>query len=185
MITLIIGLVIFVLISLIIIFTEKGIGNIIGGIFTTLFCVSLVYGVLMLVVRLELRTNSKYTKYVYKELPIQSLINKSGFSVNGSFVLGTGNVSGRDKDYYVAYAMFEKGLLRVRVDASNTFIKETNDESPKIINFWVAEVYTGYKNKWFWNSKYILGNWEENKYGDKIVVVPKNTVYKDLFKIED
>jgi hypothetical protein len=185
MITLIIGLVIFVLISLIIIFSEKGFWNIFGGIFTTLFCLTLIYGMLMLIGRLELNNNSKYTKYEYKELPIQSLINGNGFSINGSFVLGTGGVSGRDKDYYVSYAQFEKGLLRVRVDASNAYIKETSDESPKIINYWVRKMWTGYQSKWFWNSVPRTGNWEENKYGDKIVVVPKNTVYKDLFKIED
>lgn len=185
MITLIISLFIFVIVCVIIVMTEENIVSIILGIFAALFAVAIFYGMAMLIGITTLHGSPKYTKWEYKELPIQSLINKGGFSVNGSFVLGTGVVSGSDKDYYVSYAEFERGLLRVKVDASNTFIKETSDESPKIINFWVRIVWTGYQNKWFWNSAPREGKWEENKYGEKVVVVPKNTVYKDLFKIED
>jgi len=185
MITLIISLIIFVIISMIIITTKKDWISILGEIACALFVMMAIYGLVMLIGRVEMDNNFKYVKYEFKELPIQSLINKSGFSVNGSFVLGTGSVSGKDKDYYVAYALFEKGLLRVKVDASNAYIKETNDESPKIINFWVRENWAGYQSKWFWNSAPIVGDWKENKYGDKVVVVPKGTVYKDLFKIED
>ena len=185
MITLIIALSIFVIVCVIILVTEKKIDNIISGIFGALFTIDLLYGMALLMGRMQLRDNPKYTKWEYKELPIQSLINKGGFSVNGSFVLGSGSFSGRDRDYYVSYAQFPQGLLRIKVDASNAYIKETDNEAPKIINYWVREMWTGYESKWFWNSAPRTGEWEENKYGDKIVVVPKNTVYKDLFKIED
>lgn len=183
--TLIISAIIFVLYSVITLISRDKVSEKIGNIFGSIFIIGILYGVVMFIGNLELRNNPKYTKYEYKELPIQSLINKGGLSVNGSFVLGSGSVTGRDRDYYVSYAQFPLGLLRVKIDASNTYIRETDVESPKIINYWVREVWTGYENKWFWNSAPVIGEWEENKYGEKIVVVPKNTVYKDLFKIED
>ena len=187
--TLIIFGVIFAIISVIIIILEDGIANIIGGIFGTLFILAILYGIVMIIGITALHGNPKYTSWEYKELPIQSLINKGGFSINGSFssafTLGTGTISGGNIDYYVSYAQFPQGLLRVKVDASNAYIKETNDESPKIINYWVRKIWTGYKNKWLWNSAPRTGEWEVNRDGEKIVIVPKNTVYKDLFKIQD
>ena len=183
--TLIIFSIIFVITCIIIIVTEKKTAEIIGKIFASIFIFALLYGFTIVMGRLNMNSNPKYTKYEYKELPIQSLINKSGFSINGSFVLGTGAISGKDRDYYVSYASFPQGLLRIRVDASNTFVKETNDETPKIINYWIREIWLGYESNWFLNSPPRTGEWQENKYGEKIVIVPEGTVYKDLYKIED
>ena len=185
MIPLIICSIIFIILLVILIITEKGFWNIVGANFTLLLLLSIIYGIVMFVGRMELKTSTKFITYEYKELPIQSLINKSGVSVYGSFVLGSGSIRGGNNDYYVAYSEFPQGLLRVKVDASNSYIKETDDESPKIINYWAKKVWIGYENKWFWNSAPRKGEWEENKYGEKIVIVPKNTVYKDIFKIED
>lgn len=183
--TLIITIILFVIVSIIILLVEDKKSEKIGNIFASIFVFAIIYGMVMLVGRMELRSKEKYVRWEYKELPIQSLLNKGGFSVNGSFVLGSGSVVGKSNDYYVSYAKFPQGLLRVKVDASNTYVVETDSISPKIEKYWIRKVWMGYENKWFWDSKEEVGEWEVNKYGEKTVFVPKNTVYKDIYKIED
>lgn len=185
MIPLIIVCVVFVVLSTIVLFTEEKTSAKIGSIFTVAFLLGIIYGLLMLIGNLWTRDNPKFKKYEYKEQTIQSLVNKPGLSVQGQFVLGCGGISGHDVDYYVAYAMFPDGLLRIRVDASNTFVRETNTETPTIVNYWERTIWTGYKSKWFWDSKPDTSEWRVNEYGKKIVIVPEKTVYKDLYRIED
>lgn len=159
-------------------------GNFIG----TLVVMGIIYLGTIGVLRLLRIDNAKYTTYEYKDQEIQSLVNKSDVSISGSFILGCGSVSGRSYDYYVSYAQFPQGALRIKVSAFRTYVKETNSETPKIINYWKKRVNKAYQSLWIWNRKQTIGEWYENDnyYGgaDLIVIVPEKTIYKE-FKIED
>ncbi len=128
--------------------------------------------------------SDKYDEYHYKDQPIASLINKGQGSVNGSFFLGCGSVNGSSKDYYVAYAPMEKGDLRIRVDAYETYVDETDSIQPIIKDYWIKKSYTGYESKWLFNSKAKSGEWKINHRTRKTVIVPTNTIYKE-FSIKD
>jgi hypothetical protein len=159
-------------------------GDFIGGIVVTVFLYLLVLGL----TRILITDLPKYYTYEYKDQEIQSLINKSGVSASGSFILGCGSISGRSYDYYISYAQFPQGALRIKVSAFQAYIKETNSESPKIKNYWIRKVHKGYNSPWIWSRKEKAGEWTENDryYGGKeiIVIVPENTIYRE-FKIED
>jgi hypothetical protein len=129
----------------------------------------------------------KNCSYEYKDQPIESLINKSGVSSNGSFILGCGSISGESYDYYVSYADFPQGSLRIKVNAYHAYVKETDSETPKIKNYWIKVTHKGYKSNWIWNKKTRVGEWKTNTYNDAadiIVIVPKHTIYKE-FQIKD
>jgi hypothetical protein len=159
-------------------------GNFIGTIIVT----ALLYLGLIGFIRLLRTDSTKFYTYEYKDQEIQSLVNKTGVASSGSFILGCGSVSGRSYDYYISYAQFPQGALRIKVSAFRTYVKETNSESPKIINYWIRKVNKAYKSPWIWNRKERVGDWKENDnyYGgaDLIVIVPEKTIYKE-FKIED
>ena len=148
------------------------------------------YFIILGFIRVAVSENLKNYYYEYKDQPIESLINKKSSSISGSFILGCGSISGGSYDYYVAYANFPQGALRIKIDAYNTYVQENNNESPRIKNYWVRKNRVGYKSLWIWNREPSNGNWIENDQNfyfnttDKIVIVPKNTIYKE-FLIKD
>ena len=159
-------------------------GALIGGIVIT----AIVYFVVLLTIRVAISDSQKYYTYEYKDQPIESLVNKGAIASGGSFILGCGSVSGGSYEYYVSYANFPQGSLRIKVNAYKAYVKETNEESPTIKNYWVRRVHKGYKSPWIWNREPRNGEWDKNlgyfNTSDIIVIVPKNTIYKE-FKIED
>jgi len=155
---------------------------------------ALVYGLLMLIGRMELADNNKFDSFEYKDQPIESLGTHDGMKINGSFILGCGSVSGTSGEYYVSYARFSQGLLRIKTDAYECYVLETDSVPPVIKNYWVRKIKEPYNSKWFWNRKRFVGDWRKyEKYfvteefiRDKIVIVPKNTVkVYQQFQIED
>ena len=77
--------------------------------FTAIVGTIIFYAVTLFIVRLEIASNHKNYLFEYKDQPIESLINKSAFSLSGEFILGCGSISGNSYDYYVAYAKFPQG----------------------------------------------------------------------------
>ena len=151
---------------------------------TSLLGVVIFYGLFGLFVpRLIMKDSDKYISYEYAPQPITSFINKSGSELNGAFFLGCGGINGGSTDYYVAYAQFEKGDLRIKVDAYNTYINECDSIKPVIEDYWVKKKWLGYNSLWIWNSKPKIYEWQKN-HGVKTVVVPTNTIYKE-FNIKD
>jgi len=155
---------------------------------------ALVYGLLMLIGRMELADNNKFDSFEYKDQPIESLGTHDGMKINGSFILGCGSVSGTSGEYYVSYARFSQGLLRIKTDAYECYVLETDSVPPVIKNYWVRKIKEPYNSKWFWNRKRFVGDWRKyEKYfvteefiRDKIVIVPKNTVkVYQQFQIKD
>jgi len=164
--------------------------NIIG----TLFIFAIIYGMAILMGRIELFDREKFYSYEYKDQPIESLGTHDGMKINGSFILGCGSVSGGSEEYYVSYARFPQGLLRIKTDAYECYVQETDSVPPVIKNYWVRKIKEPYNSKWFWNRKRTVGEWRKyEKYfvthefiRDKIVIVPKNTVkVYQKFNIED
>ena len=104
------------------------------------------------------------TKDVFiSDLPIYSLADNAEY--NGRFVLGSGQVDGDLKIYYVAQA--DDGKKIEKADRSNVVIVES-DEQPHA-------VVTGKRYKWYWVNLFMLDIHE--MFGDKVTLtVPKNTV---------
>lgn len=97
------------------------------------------------------------------DLPIYSLTDNAEY--NGRFVLGSGQVDGDLKIYYVAQA--DDGKKIEKADRSNVVIVES-DEQPRA-------VVTGKRYKWYWVNLFMLDIHE--MFGDKVTLtVPKNTV---------
>ena len=130
--------------------------------------------------------------YEYRNLNIQSIkINDNGFNLDGTFILGTGRVSGSNNATYVSYAKYPQGIKRIEVNANNTYIVETNNEQPHIKNFEYRIVSSEVRSKWLLNKKERIGAWQKNtgryrgtyKMKDIYIVVPENTVIHN-FNVE-
>lgn len=152
-----------------------------SGIFIIIF---IFCGLITLIGRSILDEKHSYKQYM--DLPIVSLNVDKQLEGGGSFVLGIGGVSLEPATYYVAYGEFSRGLKRVKIDAYNTYINETNTEKPRIKNYWYRMVGNPYKSNWFWGRSEIkYGKWYTTSewVDDIIITVPTNTIYKE-FKID-
>jgi len=155
------------------------IGPFFGGIGTGVF----VFGLILIFGQLVVSSNHQHTEYM--DLPIASLSLDKSNEINGSFILGTGSIHGDEVEYYITYGIFNQGLQRVKVDAYDCFIKETNIIKPKILNYKHRTVYESFKNKWFFGKSYVhYGPWEDN-YNNITIIVPLNTLkVKEQFNID-
>lgn len=88
--------------------------------------------------------------------------------VSGRFVLGTGRIE--STDYYYFYTKTDKGLKVEKIDATNAYIQETNEISPRVIYQYHKHIYPKWYRKWF-----VL---DPNPHGEvtTIIKVPTNTV---------
>lgn len=86
----------------------------------------------------------------------------------GKFVLGTGHVE--STDYYYFYIKTDKGLKVEKIDATNAYIQETDEVSPRIIYQYHKYIYPEWYKKLF-----IV---DSNPHGEvtTIIKVPTNTV---------
>lgn len=172
---LIIFLVVAVLISLIYFRDEW------EGVFYTFIWLILIYGMVILLGRKI--TDGKTSRTEYHDLNIISLYSSQETELSGVFILGTGSVSGGSTDYYITYGKFNAGMKRVKIDAYDTYILETDSQSPKIKKYRHRTIRIPYKSKWFWNrSKTIYGRWWSNR-DDLTIIVPTNTILRE-FRIE-
>lgn len=191
MITLILSVIVFILLMVAIYkWGDLDFESIVG----TFFTLAALYGLAILIGRLELSDKDQFYSYEYKDQPIESLGSHDGMKIDGSFILGCGTISGGSEEYYVSYARFPQGLLRIKTDAYECYVQETDSVPPTIKNYWVRKIKEPYNSKWFWNRKRTVGEWRKyEKYfvtdkfiRDKIVIVPKNTVkVYQKFNIED
>ena len=79
--------------------------------------------------------------------------------------------------------------MRIKVDAFNSYVQQTDSIPPVIKNYWVRKISNGFKSKWIWNRETNISEWETNTHryinsADIVVIVPTNTVYKE-FLIKD
>lgn len=115
---------------------------------------------------------------VYKDQPIVSLRLNSQNEISGSFILGTGGISGGDVEYYVMYTETPQGLKRIKVDAYSSYILETDTESPHIKRYYYRRERKGEKRKWLFSYDDFTSNWMKTPYYKEYltIVVPKNTI---------
>ena len=130
------------------------------------------------------KDEDKWIYYEYADQEITSLINKDESTMYGSFFLGCGSVSGESTDYYVAYAKTAKGDLRVKVDAYKTYVQESDDIQPVIKNYYARRCRKAKESIWAFPHKAKVYEWKKNYRGEKTVIVPTNTIYKE-FLIRD
>lgn len=156
-----------------------------GVILVWLIVVAVMGGIISLVGGSVL--DSKHSHKEYMDLPIVSLNVDKQLEGSGNFFLGIGGVSLETATYYVAYGKFVHGLKRVKVDAYDTYVKETDREKPKIKHYWYRDVCEPYESNWFWGKKkteygdwYRTSTWDDNI----VIIVPTNTIYKE-FKIDE
>ena len=108
------------------------------------------------------------------------LKNESSTQLNGHFILGTGYINGSNKDklQYVFFANTEYGKQLKTTDTNNIYLRETDDEEPKIINIKQKRIRKTNFIDLLWGNK----NEEEIVRDDlvgQIVVVPTNTIKID------
>jgi len=115
----------------------------------------------------------------FRDIPIVSLQNKTAVELSGSFILGCGSISGGEREYYVTYGKFPKGLKQVELQANRMYINETDSQTPKIIAYEVRTIHEEYKSIWFFNRPQREGAWAVNPDAD-ILIVPENTIYKEF-----
>jgi hypothetical protein len=149
-----------------------------------LFKTALIYFIVLGIGRAVYVSNNDLNTEEYKDLSIVSFGNKDGWKVNGTFVLGTGGISGGNYTYYVTYGKFNNGLKRMELNTRSYYLKETNSKSPCIPKYWKINVRKGYESKWWWNRKYSKDQYMIENYNAKTVVVPTNTVFKH-FDVKD
>lgn len=180
--TLIIFIALYVIIAYIHILNSKKFDTLIG----ILISLAVVYGITIAIGRATLNTKNKEISYY--DLPIVSLTLNKDYKMNGSFILGTGGVYGKSIDSYITYGKFKGGLKRIKIDAYNTYIEETNDKSPVIKNYFMIEKIKSYKSEWFWNKNeekhwYTYDDQQvicNCNYPSLVLVVPENTIYKEF-----
>jgi len=152
----------------------------IGGMFKTM----IIYFIFIGIGRGVYANKHNLNTSEYKDLPIVSFANKDGWNVGGTFVLGTGGVSGGSYTYYVTYGKFSQGLKRMELSTNSYYIRETNSTKPCIPNYWEIKVRKDYKSKWWWNREYYRSPYMNENYSAKTIIVPTNTVFKH-FTIKD
>lgn len=120
--------------------------------------------------------DEEYKLYNITGLELQSQENSSLY---GSFILGCGTVTGQTSQQlqYVFFSNEEYGKQLQTLPLNGTYLKETDDETPQVI-----ELRTVIKKKvtiidelWGKNEDYEVGL-EKTKY---ILVVPTNTIKID------
>jgi len=170
-----------VLVGLIIGIWTSAPGGIVGKTFdwenfgTIIIVSSMIYGFSLLICYITISTSPNYIRYEFEDQEIKSLLNTQESKINGSFFLGCGTINGGSSEYYVAYAPSSKGDIRIKVDAYMTFLQENDSIPPVIKNYYVRKVRDAKKPGLLWARKERIGEWQKN-YGEKIAIIPKNTV---------
>lgn len=104
-------------------------------------------------------TKNQYQGITYKE-KIYSLKNdvRTKSKINGSFILGTGNINGSSKviDYYIYYKEARFGLVKNKLEAKDVELIQRDDINPCFLK--------------------VLVEGEEYK----VLIVPKNTVKRKI-----
>lgn len=108
------------------------------------------------------------------------LVSNENSSFSGKFILGTGKVSGSSNTElkYVFFANTQYGKQLMTTNTRNIYLKETDDETPKIIEIRQKIVR---KTNWI---DYLWGTKEEevldsDKLVGEIVIVPTNIIKID------
>lgn len=86
----------------------------------------------------------------------------------GNFVLGAGHIE--STDYYYFYIKTDKGFKVEKIEATNAYIQETDEVSPRIIYQYYKYIYPEWYKKWF--------AVDPNPHGNVTIIikVPTNTV---------
>lgn len=119
---------------------------------------------------------------VQYEITGLELETKEKENLKGFFVLGTGFVSGEKKEApskYVFFANTEYGKKLTTLPINGVYLRETDEENPKLIEIVVKQVRPARFIDYFWGHKKgdII---EGGKYTKgKILVVPTNTIKID------
>lgn len=108
------------------------------------------------------------------------LTNNQESKLNGNFILGIGYVNGSsaDKLQYVFFANTKYGKQLKTTDTKKIYLRETNDEEPKIINIKRKTVRKTNFIDTLWGNKNKEEIMEDTVVG-QIVVVPTNTIKID------
>lgn len=105
------------------------------------------------------------------------LIDTERTKINGAFILGTGTIVGSNSSniQYVFFANTDYGKQMRTTDTNTVYLKETDEEEPKLINIKEKKVR---KTNWI---DYLWGNKEDEKVvtdelKGQTLVVPTNTI---------
>ena len=105
------------------------------------------------------------------------LNNQEQINLNGAFILGSGTIKGSkvSKPQYIFFSNTEYGKQLRTTDTDTVYLKETDDEEPKLINIKQKRIR---KLNWI---DYLWGNKaEEEIINDmlkgQILIVPTNTI---------
>lgn len=108
------------------------------------------------------------------------LVSNENSSLSEKFILGTGKISGSSNTElkYVFFANTQYGKQLMTTNTKNIYLKETDDETPKIIEIRQKTVR---KTNWI---DYLWGTKEEevldsDELVGEIVIVPTNTIKID------
>lgn len=149
-----------------------------SDILASLLAIAAFWGFSIFIVALM---EDKEWEYNYKDIPVYSAFNDSKTELYGHFILGCGTIRGSAKAVYVVYGEFEQGKKRIELNTSTVYLKETDDEIPTIRKYWVQRYVPARKNWWLVKERpEEIGDWKENVHGDKTLVVPTGTIYKNF-----
>lgn len=134
------------------------IGTLLCGISLILIIVALFIGFFGMKVEANLTEDVPYEIYSIND----------NIGVDGRFHLGTGRIE--SKDYYYFYIKTDKGLKVEKLDATNAYIQETDEVTPRVIYQYHKHIYPEWYKKWF-----VV---DPNPHGEVTIIikVPTNTV---------
>ena len=103
-----------------------------------------------------------------EDVPYEIYSINDNIGVDGRFHLGTGRIE--SKDYYYFYIKTDKGLKVEKLDATNAYIQETDEVTPRVIYQYHKHIYPEWYKKWF-----VI---DPNPHGEVTIIikVPTNTV---------
>ena len=115
--------------------------------------------------------------YEYRDVRIESLTIKDNFDFGGSFILGTGSISGSGGETYIVHVRYPQGVKRVHINTNNAFIRETNREQPHIKDFEYRRISPEVTSNWLLKREERVSGWRRNdRNRNMVIVVPENTI---------
>jgi len=124
--------------------------------------------ILLIVVLLTSIFGMEVDPNLTEDVPYEIYSINDNIETNGRFFLGTGRIE--TTDYYYFYIKTDKGLKVEKLAATNTYIQETDEITPRVVYQYHKHIYPEWFRKWF------IG--DPNPHGEvtTIIKVPTNTV---------
>jgi len=163
------------ILSVIIIYFSNSDGDKFRQSLASLFFIGIIGGIVQFFAFMIISTEKYHEEF--SPLYIESVFMEKNWEVKGTFIIGTGSVSGGSYTNYIVYGKFDKGLKRITLFTYDTYINENSKIPPQIKNYWRKEIAPQWKH-WLWFGRKKWQSRYNKNPGDLIMIVPENTIYK-------